>query len=191
MLKKIIYLHGFNSSPSSIKAVQLKQYLGLYKSNWGCWIPSLPIEPDKLVELCENYIIEHIEKEEIFLIGSSLGGFYAIYLAEKYNLKCIVLNPAIHPDNYISEYKDVLVEKIGKYEQSGVGAYIKIINSLKVRSISKPEHFMLLAQKGDELIDYKIAQKYFSKAIIDIEENGSHNFDGFEHKLPQIFEFLG
>ena len=72
-----------------------------------------------------------------------------------------------------------------------INTYIEIINFLKVRSISKPEHFMLLTQKGDELIDYKIAQKYFSNAISDIEESGHHNFEGFERKLPQIFEFLG
>ena len=38
------------------------------------------------------------------LIGSSLGGFYATYFSEHYNLKCVGINPAVIPPAEMSEY---------------------------------------------------------------------------------------
>ena len=92
-----VYLHGFRSSPKSSKAVITGEALGALSSNanpieWYC--PQLLASPRASMEM----VIEHIEKskaDEIVVIGSSLGGFYANFLAEKYGCKAVALNPAV------------------------------------------------------------------------------------------------
>ncbi|BCE02429.1 YqiA/YcfP family alpha/beta fold hydrolase [Marinicellulosiphila megalodicopiae] len=192
MDNRIIYLHGFQSSPDSIKSIELQQYVKAHHAEYKLWIPQLPLEPDLAIQLCINYIDERMELgENITIIGSSLGGFYAVYLAQKYDLNCVVINPALHPDEYIERYKDYLEEIITNLPENWLVSYINVIRSFKVKTLTHPKRFLLLTQTGDELLDYRIAQAYFSDSYAQIDEGGCHNFDGFEKKLPHIFEFLG
>ena len=44
-------------------------------------------------------------RDELTLIGSSLGGFYATFLAEKYGARAVVINPAIRPYDDLRPYR--------------------------------------------------------------------------------------
>jgi predicted esterase YcpF (UPF0227 family) len=44
----------------------------------------------------------------------------------------------------------------------------------------------VLLQTGDETLNYKYAEKYFTGANIVIDEGGSHSFENLEIKIPQI-----
>ena len=88
----LLYLHGFNSSPDSAKAKIFQSFVKKKKSK-SLLVPDLPISPKETILLLEEIIKAH--KKEVSLIGSSLGGFYAAYLAEKYKLKSVLINPVI------------------------------------------------------------------------------------------------
>ena len=95
----ILYLHGFRSSPASYKARSLAaafQSLGL-EHEWVC--PQLPASPAESIALCQQLITRHQRhnaQSELILIGSSLGGYYANFLAEHYQARCVLLNPVVY-----------------------------------------------------------------------------------------------
>ena len=108
----LLYLHGFNSSPDSTKAIIFQSFIKK-KNSESLLIPSLPISPKETILFLEEIIEEN--KKEVSLIGSSLGGFYAAYLAEKYKLKSVLINPVV--SSHLKNMKDL----IGNHENYNTG----------------------------------------------------------------------
>ena len=100
-MAKIIYLHGFASSANSTKALQLKKYIFENYSKTEIIIPNIENNIVDAIQQIDNLIKEFLPSA---LIGSSLGGFYATYFSEQYNLKCVGINPAVIPPAEMSEY---------------------------------------------------------------------------------------
>ena len=93
----LVYLHGFRSSPRSSKAVMTGNAIKDISTaenmiDWYC--PQLLASPRESMALVEDRI-NHSDADRMVVVGSSLGGFYANYLAEKYACKAVVLNPAV------------------------------------------------------------------------------------------------
>ncbi|MDF1883327.1 esterase [Sulfurimonas sp. SAG-AH-194-C21] len=184
----IIYIHGFASSGQGTKARLFREY---FKTQGAAFIaPSLSTIPflalDTLEQLIESYLNLN---QKVSLMGSSLGGFYSIYLSRKYNLKAVLINPSIFPYDTLSkvpspmtnfydgasfEWKEEHYEALRKYEVAEVNA----------------ENYMLLLQTGDESLDYKHAAQKFSDATLDIEEGGSHSYEGIERQFKNVKKFL-
>ena len=128
---------------------------------------------------------------EITLVGSSLGGYYSIYLANKYNLKAVLINPAIDPcktlQRFTGENKNFFDDSIYYFTDE----YRDCLKDFAcdIQEIQGRGKFLLLLQTGDELLDYQEAQNKFSGSLIDIEEGGSHEYSGFERKIPLIRDF--
>src|SRR6266480_7015507 len=99
----IVYLHGFNSSPQSGKAQYLKRYLDERGKGAEFVCPQLPHRPDLALAVIEADIAQQ-PKEKITLVGSSLGGFYATWLAEKHNVRAVLIKPAIDPHRDLRAY---------------------------------------------------------------------------------------
>ena len=91
----IVYLHGFNSSPASGKATQLGEHMARIGRLADYFCPALPNSPREAIALVEAEL-EQRRPESVTLVGSSLGGFYATYLAEKHGWKAVLVNPAVH-----------------------------------------------------------------------------------------------
>ncbi|RXJ87375.1 YqiA/YcfP family alpha/beta fold hydrolase [Arcobacter sp. CECT 8985] len=182
----IIYIHGFGSSAVGGKASILRER---YKTN--ILIPSLSNIPDLAVDTLEQLIIFLKQKgEKINLIGSSLGGFYAIYLANKYNLKAVLINPAIYP------YKTL--NKIGKatnyYDLSTFECnknHLEQLKKFEIKDdIKNQENFFVLLKKGDEVLDYKEVLEKMPKAKAIVKEGGDHSFTDFEMYLKEVENFF-
>lgn len=181
----ILYLHGFASSALSKKADIVREY---FKDNVIC--PNLSHIPALALDTAEQIINLLLKRgENVSLMGSSAGGYLSIYLANKYNLKAVLINPAIYP------YK--LTDFVGLvkcyYDGSSFECtqeHIEFMQDYEVASVKNQKNFMLLLQKGDELLDYHEAVEKFHDAKIILEEGGSHSFDGFEHKMGEIEKFL-
>jgi len=181
----IIYIHGFSGSGEGNKAKAFRKY---FKDNLDRFIaPSLSYIPElaikTLVELIESY------DGDVKLIGSSLGGFYAIYLSQKYSLKTVLINPSIFP------YK-TLKKHIGNtpnfYDNSNFSwneNHVLMLKNYTVKDIDKSK-FMLLVQKGDELLNPQESIDKFMDATVITEEGGNHGFEGIEMYFNTIREFL-
>ncbi len=182
----LLYIHGFGSSGQGEKVSLLRQKLGK-----KVLAPSLSPIPDLAVDTLDQIISFAIGcGVRPGLVGSSLGGYYATYFADKYALKAVLINPSVRP-------YETLASHIGLnhsfFDFSNYEFTQKHIDSLKKYAVKKPDtkHFMVLLQTGDEVLDFRQAAAKFAGARIDIEEGGSHGYEGFGRKIPDIVAFLG
>ncbi len=179
----IIYIHGFGSSGYGHKAQQFREYF----KNEAFIAPSLSYIPDLAIKTLEELIESY--NGDVKLIGSSLGGFYSIYLSHKYNLQAVLINPSIHP--YIT-LKKVLGNAPSFYDASSfkwLESHIEMLEKYKVEDINQ-KNIITLLQKGDETLDYKEAVKKLPDSKLIIEEGGSHSFDSVERHFNNIREFF-
>ena len=66
---------------------------------WYC--PQLLASPKASMDM----VVKHIDEsthDRLIVVGSSLGGYYTNYLAEKYGCKAIALNPAVRAPQELS-----------------------------------------------------------------------------------------
>ena len=180
----IIYIHGFGSHGLGSKANAFRNY---FKDKKEAFIvPSLSYIPDLAIQTLEELIESY---NDVKLIGSSLGGYYALYLVEKYRLKAVLINPSIYP--YVT-LKKVLGEAPSFYDESHFSWLPSHLDMLKKYETVpvKQKNIMLLLQKGDETLDYEEAVKKLPNAKQIVEEGGSHSFDGVERWLVEVEGFL-
>ena len=177
----IVYLHGFNSSAHSHKAQVLGRYLadkGL-AAKYAC--PDLPPHPAEAIRLIER-------QPDACFVGSSLGGFYATYMAEKHGARAVLINPAIDPHiglrAYLGPQKNLHTGE--PYELTE--AYLKAWEDLYVRRIT-PQRYLLLVETGDEVLDYRRAVERYAGACQVVIAGGDHSLQSFAEHLPRILEF--
>ncbi|BBG66761.1 putative esterase, FIGfam005057 [Hydrogenimonas sp.] len=181
----IIYIHGFASSGRGDKALTIRRY---FKKE--AVAPSISYIPDLAMDTLKQLVESFSQREQVSLIGSSLGGFYAACLSEMYDLPAVLINPSTEPHITLASHTGPVTNfyDLSSFEWSE--RHVKELERLRPESISKPENFMLLLQKGDETLDYRVARERFQGAKIVIEEGGSHSFEGFERYLGEIESFL-
>lgn len=185
----LIYLHGFLSSPQSVKAQQTAQYCDQNGLGGAYTFPTMSNGPaQSIAELCE--IVEQLEDKNLMLMGSSLGGYYSTYLAEKYRLPAVLINPAVKPyelwESHIGEHRNYYSDEVHTVTREHIGELLKI----DVETLSVPENFRVLVQTGDETLDYRQALTKFSTDHCVVRQGGNHSFENYQAELPQIFEFL-
>jgi len=181
----IIYIHGFGSSGHGGKASLFREYF-----EEELIAPSLSYVPNLAIDTLEQIIEMLLEKDEtVGLVGSSLGGYYAIYLASKYNLKAVLINPAIYP------YKTL--DKIGMsmnyYDTSSfevTSEHIQTLKGLEVQEVLNQENYITLLQTDDEVLDYNDAIEKLPDSELVIEEGGNHSFENIESYFRKIGSFL-
>lgn len=183
----IVYIHGFLSSPLSFKAQQFGQWLSAIHPNITYHCPALPAYPLETHSILTQ-LIESLTGD-VFLIGSSLGGFWATQLAERYNLKVVLINPAVKPHLLLPKY---LNQELSNYHTDETYKLVeKDLSYLKTLDVPIARHnnYWLLAQKGDETLDYRLAVEYYAGCRQTIEDDGDHAFQGFERYFAPIYDF--
>lgn len=192
MSATVIYIHGFLSSPQSQKAQQVKHYFHQHHPDIELLIPSMPNQPAGAFAKLEQVLAETLAKspQPLALIGSSLGGFFSTVLAERHGLKAVLINPAVNPGDWGAHF-------IGDYDNPYTGEHFSVseddlacLRALAPKHIS-PAHYWLMAQEGDETLDYRLAVARYQGAKQLVEPGGDHSFVNFERHLPAIVEFLG
>jgi predicted esterase YcpF (UPF0227 family) len=124
------------------------------------------------------------------LIGSSLGGYYATYLANHYGLRAALINPAVRPYLLLRDY-------LGEQRNYHTGAVHEVTEAqmqelldIEVKELAAPENFLVMLQTGDETLDYREAATKYAESRLKIHEGGDHSYQGFDDELPQLFAFL-
>lgn len=178
----LLYIHGFRTTEISHNATLFKNYFQeqIIVSD-HCIVPNQAIRD--LEAIVEGQNITGI-------IASSLGGFYATYLSQKYNLKAVLINPSTRP--YITTKK-----YIGENQKDNGAKFIwteedvSMFNDFKVDTEQlKLKNYLLLLQTADEVVDYRYAHKLYQGAKVILEEGGNHKFEGLERFLEEIVEFF-
>jgi len=181
----VIYIHGFGSSGQGMKAKLFREY---FKSKDVAFIaPSLSYIPDLAIATLEELINSY--EGDITLIGSSLGGFYSLYLAQKYDLKAVLINPSTKPFVTLAKCTGYAPSF---HDTSNFLWMDEHIESLKKYSVdfTNQNNLMLLVQKGDETIPYSEAVKKLPKAMQIVEDGGNHSFEDIEKHFEKIKVFF-
>ncbi|MGE5150019.1 MAG: YqiA/YcfP family alpha/beta fold hydrolase [Rhodospirillaceae bacterium] len=185
MKRVIVYLHGFNSSPQSHKARLLERYMaerGL-ADRYVC--PALP--PRASAALAR---IEPLLAPGTCLVGSSLGGFYATWLAEKHDLRAVLINPAIDPHlglrGYLGPQQNLYTGERYQLTEAHLGEW----HSIYAPRVS-PGRYLLLVETGDEVLDYRKALARYSGCEQVVVQGGDHTLQSFAQHLPRIVRFAG
>ena len=183
----VVYLHGFNSSPASFKAGLIKRSLERRGRAADFLAPVLPPSPAAAARLLEALAREH---PRAALVGSSLGGFYATWLAEKFGLRAALLNPAVAP-------YELLAGHVGRQKNFHTGeeydftsGYVAELRALEVGSIT-PERYLLIVETGDEVLDYRRAVEKYRGARQLVIEGGDHGFSDFADHVDDVCAFCG
>lgn len=182
----LLYLHGFRSSPDSIKAQAVAQYCTAHGLAAPI-IPQLPISPKASIRLCEQLIKKHHVDT---ICGSSLGGFYAMCLAEKYHLRCAVINPAITPWNELKEEHLQARYSVGEIEQDDALHYLAELHHYHTAQLTDLKRYLLLVAMGDEVLDPVQMRTHFAGANVLVVEGGTHALDDFGGHLDDVMSFL-
>lgn len=185
----IIYLHGFLSSALSFKAGLLRRRMAELRRGREIATPELPLRPMQAVAVLEALVEEHLDAG-VSLIGSSLGGYYATWLAEKYGVRAVLVNPAMRPYELLARY-------IGPQTNLYTGAHdvltvadIDALRGLEAARIT-PERYLLMVETGDEVLDYRAAVERYRGAEQNVIEGGDHGFSDFGDHMDAALAFCG
>lgn len=177
---RLIYIHGFGSCGKGNK------YKILKKLNIHILAPNLPTSPKEAINLLDAII-----KPGDILIGSSLGGYYAIYLAEKYFLKAILINPSLKPDKTLKNYTGLQFRFCDKKPFYWKKEYLNELREFKTKP--KRAKYLVLLQSKDEILNYKKTLKKFknkSNAKVIVEYGGNYRFENLDDYLSLINNFI-
>lgn len=177
---RLIYIHGFGSCGKGNK------YKILKKLNIHILAPNLPTSPKDTINLLDAII-----KPGDILIGSSLGGYYAIYLAEKYFLKAILINPSLKPYKTLKNYTGLQFRFCDKKPFYWKKEYLNELREFKTKP--KRAKYLVLLQSKDEILNYKKTLKKFknkSNAKVILEYGGNHRFENLDDYLSLINNFI-
>ncbi len=175
----ILYIHGFKSCGKGNKSEALRRYFG------DVVAPDLPFSPTKAI----HFLDELITKEAIdLLVGSSLGGYYATYLAQKHGIKAVLINPSVHPYDTLRSY-------VGEQERFCDGErfvwkeeYLHDLLRYDTKNLRRGL-FLVLLQTGDEVLDYRVALKKYANQRCIVEYGGNHRFENIEDYLCMVKNF--
>jgi uncharacterized protein len=186
----IVYLHGFRSAPVSTKATLLGAAIAAlpHADRPTYYVPDLSHRPRDAVARVVSLITAR-DVDALTLVGSSLGGFYATHLAERFGCRAVTINPAIHADRSLEPY-------LGEQTNLYTGERFQVtrehfaeLAALRVERITRPERYYLLVQSGDELLDWRESVAYFAGAWQHVQGGGDHAFAAFSDVVDSILAF--
>src|SRR5690606_574385 len=182
----ILYLHGFNSSPESRKAQQLMLACARLGASERLHVPALHHHPRQAIAQCEAAIAE---LGRPLLVGSSLGGYYATFLAERHGLKALLINPAVRPHAMFDGYHGPQQILDSGETWQLTEDHVQALAELDVPPPSDGARYQVWLQTGAETLDHRQAETFYRACALRIQAGGDHGFQGFAQCLPALFAF--
>jgi predicted esterase YcpF (UPF0227 family) len=185
----LLYLHGFRSSPGSAKARQVAARVRERHPQVHWWCPQLPPSP----RAAAGMLMETVARwpAEMAVIGSSLGGFYATWVAEEKACKAALLNPAVRPARDLAAY---IGEQAGWHDPGErfffEPRFVDELRALERGRIARPENYFAIIAKGDEVLDWREMAARYEGAAIKLLEGGDHALSDFDRHIDPLFAFL-
>lgn len=184
----ILYLHGFRSSPKSAKARVVNQRMAQLGRSAELICPQLPASPKAAMALIHT-LIDRYPAHELAIIGSSLGGYYATWLAEKIGCRAVLLNPAIVPLKDLDAHVGVTTAYHSSEPFEFKRAYIDELRALAVNPITQPERYFLIAATGDEVLDYRDMVSHYAGARQHVIDGSDHGITEFADHVDEVLAF--
>lgn len=193
----LLYLHGFRSSPQSVKARKMAERVQAQHPGVAWWCPQLPPSPRAAMEMVMQGIAGW-PRDGMAVVGSSLGGFYARWVALQTGCRAVLLNPAAHPARDLSAYvgdqtawhdpqehfhfRPEFVEELQVLEAD--------IARLGVRHPSTEDRLMAVIAQGDELLSWQEMQTFSAGGHIRLLPGSDHALSDFDEHMEAVLDFL-
>lgn len=126
------------------------------------------------------------------VVGSSLGGFYATWVAQQTGCRAVLLNPAVDPARDLQAY---IGEQANWHDPAQRfffrSEFVQELRELALAGLTQPDRYMVVIAKGDELLDWREMHQRYAGARILLLEGGDHALSDFGAHLPALLAFLG
>lgn len=185
---RLVYLHGFRSSPLSFKARMIGDRMRAAGLAERFVCPQLPASPAAAMAL----VLDEIGlRPDDALVGSSLGGYYATWLAERVGGRAVLLNPAVHPAEGLERYTgpQTLYHSGEPFEFRH--EYLDALRALRISAITRPERYFLVAATGDELLDWRDMVAHYPGARHRVLQGSDHGISDFDRYIDEVLAFAG
>ena len=187
----LLYLHGFRSSPKSDKARRMAALFEACYPGLIWWCPQLPPSPRQAMTMVTQGIADW-PKSSMAVVGSSLGGFYATWVAEQTACRAVLLNPAVNPARDLEKYIGEQTSWHDPQERFFFRSeYVQELRALTLTKLTLPARYLAVIAKGDELLDWREMEMRYRGAQIRLLEGGDHALSDFPAHLPALMAFLG
>jgi len=186
----LLYLHGFRSSPKSTKAQHMASVMAAQFGQVHWWCPQLPPSPKAAAEL----ILEGTRDwpaATSAVMGSSLGGFYATWLASQLDVRAVLINPAVFPARDLAKHIGEQTTWQAPEERFYFAPeFVTELTALEVGALDNPQRVLAFIAKGDEVLDWREMSGRYPKSQQLVLEGGDHALSDFEQHVPQVLQFL-
>lgn len=190
-LTHLLYLHGFRSSPQSMKARHMAALVAERFPEVTWWCPQLPPSPQEAAELIDAGTRDW-PAQSMAIMGSSLGGYYATWLAQRRSCRAVLLNPAVNPARDLAAYIGEQTAWHAPEERFFFQAhFVDELEALQAGPWQQPYDCLAVIAMGDEVLDWREMQARHASAQLRIVPGSDHALSDFEVHLPTILAHLG
>jgi predicted esterase YcpF (UPF0227 family) len=186
----LLYLHGFRSSPQSMKARKVAQWMQAHRPEVHWWCPQLPPSPREAMQQVFDRIAGW-PADSMAVIGSSLGGFYATVVAERTGCPAVLLNPAVDPARDLAAH---IGEQTSWHDPEDRfffrAEFVDELRALAPQMVTRPERYFAVIAKGDEVLEWREMGARYAGARIKLLEGSDHALSDFDAHLPDVLNFL-
>ena len=191
--QRLLYLHGFRSSPRSFKAQRLAAWRAVNRPALAWCCPQLPPSPRAALALARQLTADWPAAGSA-VVGSSLGGFYALALAEERGWPCVLLNPAVDPARDLAAH----IGEQQAFHDPAEHFHFRAEYVQELREIARaippvlthPQRCLAIVARGDEVLDWREMTARCAGAHIELLEGGDHALSNFDELLPTVIGFL-
>ena len=184
----ILYLHGFRSSPLSTKARQLAARLAERGIDEPYLCPQLPVSPREAARVIEEIALR-AGSQPLSIIGSSLGGYYATWIAERVDCRVVLLNPAINPDRDLAHHLGTQTVYHSDEQVEVKAEYLGELQELFAGPVTRPDRYLLVAATGDEVLDWREMVARYPDSIHCVIEGSDHGLSDFANIIDDVIDF--
>ncbi len=184
----ILYLHGFRSSPRSTKARLLEARLAVRGMADRYLCPQLPVSP-RAASLLIDDLVSRSAARPLAIIGSSLGGYYATWIAEQVDCRVVLLNPAVHPELDLGRHLGTQTVYHSDETVEIEPGFLDELKALRAGAITRPERYLLVAATGDEVLDWNEMVARYPETNHRIVQGSDHGLSDFADYIDDVIDF--
>ncbi len=171
-----------------MKAQLTKQYVDQHFPAVEFYCPQVLSSPQAALAQLDEILLSKPEANWR-LIGSSLGGYFSTYFAEKYQIPAVLINPAIKPYILLNEFLGWQTNPYTDERYEVKASFIDDLKAMEQQKITE-NFYQVMVQTADEVLDYRLATQKFAGSQLTVQQGGDHSFINYEQMLPAIAEFL-
>jgi len=179
----ILYLHGFNSSPLSLKARETAEWLAANAPDIRLHCPALPVHPAAALRDLQQQLATL--PDDTLLVGSSLGGFYACWLAETCRRHAVLINPAVEAPALL---RGLPSRQHQPYSGEDYTLDASDFAALDAHQVLRPDpaRYWTILGSADEVLDWRVAARRFAGARLTVFNGDDHRLARWPECLPQL-----